>query len=129
MCGIAGALHLSGGPIPDLDRRLGVMNDLQRHRGPDGRGIWVHEARRVGFGHQRLSIIDIETGDQPMRDAAGNWITYNGEVYNYLELRDELGASGFATRSDTEVLLHAYRKWGVDCLKRLRGMFAFARSF
>ena len=68
------------------------MNELIAHRGPDGEGSWIHEDRRVGFTHRRLTIIDLETGDQPMTDGAGNWITYNGEIYNYLELRDELGA-------------------------------------
>jgi asparagine synthase (glutamine-hydrolysing) len=126
MCGIAGAASLSGRRIPDLEHRLRVMNDLLAHRGPDGEGVWCHPSGRVGFGHRRLSIIDLETGAQPMQDPAGNWITYNGEVYNYVELRDQLGSAGFATHSDTEVLLHAFRKWGPDCLDHLRGMFAFA---
>jgi asparagine synthase (glutamine-hydrolysing) len=126
MCGIAGAVSLSERPVPDLERRLRVMNELLAHRGPDGAGTWCHPSARVGFAHRRLSIIDLETGAQPMGDPPGNWITYNGEVYNYVELRDALGASLFATRSDTEVILHAYRKWGADCLDHLRGMFAFA---
>jgi asparagine synthase (glutamine-hydrolysing) len=126
MCGIAGALALSPEPIPDLDRRLAVMNHLQRHRGPDGKGRWMHPRRHVGFGHRRLSIIDLHTGDQPMCDGGGNWIAYNGEIYNYVELRQELGADNFGTTSDTEVILHAYRKWGPDCVNHFRGMFAFA---
>lgn len=126
MCGIAGAISHVTVPIPDLERRLEVMNRLQQHRGPDGHGVWLHDRRHVGFAHRRLNIIDLETGQQPMGDGAGNWITYNGEIYNYLELRDELGADRFVTTSDTEVILHAYRKWGVDCLQHLRGMFAFA---
>ena len=102
------------------------MNDLLRHRGPDGEGTWQHARRCAGFAHRRLSIIDLSTGDQPMTDPAGNWITYNGEIYNYIELREELGAANFKTTSDTEVILAAYRKWGADCVTHLRGMFAFA---
>lgn len=126
MCGIAGIYHLRGERYPGLGRALGVMNGLQRHRGPDGEGVWEHRAGAVGFGHRRLSIIDLASGQQPMRDAEGNWVTYNGEIYNYLELRDELGPDSFATRSDTEVILRAYRKWGQDCVSHFRGMFAFA---
>ena len=126
MCGIGGALQLSFEGIPNLDRRLQVMNDLLRHRGPDGEGVWQHPARFAGFAHRRLSIIDLSTGDQPMTDPAGNWITYNGEIYNYIELRAELGAENFQTTSDTEVILQAYRRWGADCVNHLRGMFAFA---
>jgi asparagine synthase (glutamine-hydrolysing) len=126
MCGIAGALSLSTAEIPNLERRIEVMNDLLRHRGPDGEGTWHHARRCAGFAHRRLSIIDLSTGDQPMTDPAGNWITYNGEIYNYIELREELGAANFKTTSDTEVILAAYRKWGADCVNHLRGMFAFA---
>jgi asparagine synthase (glutamine-hydrolysing) len=102
------------------------MNVLQQHRGPDGEGVWQHPRQHVGLAHRRLSIIDLTSGQQPMHDRAGNWITYNGEIYNYLELRDELGPQQFVTTSDTEVILHAYRRWGVDCVTHLRGMFAFA---
>jgi len=126
MCGIAGLLSLDSKKIPDLHRALGVMNRLQRHRGPDGEGIWMHPAGNIGFAHRRLSVIDLETGQQPMHDRSGNWVTYNGEIYNYIELRDELGANLFATCSDTEVILHAYQKWGIDCCNQFRGMFAFA---
>ncbi len=126
MCGIAGALDLSLKPIPNLPQTLHVMNELQKHRGPDGKGIWQHDSQNVGFAHRRLSIIDLSTGEQPMKDQTGNWITYNGEIYNYLELRTELGPEHFVTTSDTEVILHAYGKWGVHCVDHLRGMFAFA---
>ena len=112
MCGIAGLLSLDSKKIPDLHRALGVMNRLQRHRGPDGEGMWMHPDGNIGFAHRRLSVIDLETGQQPMHDRSGNWVTYNGEIYNYIELRDELGANLFATCSDTEVILHAYQKWG-----------------
>ena len=102
------------------------MNDLIAHRGPDDAGVWVHERGHVGFGHRRLSIIDpTPAGHQPMRDDAGRWITYNGEVYNYPELRLELGGS-FRTDCDTEVVLRAHDRWGADSLDRLRGMFAYA---
>lgn len=126
MCGIAGIINLELSKVPDLSRSLKVMNRLQEHRGPDGEGVWVHSRGMVGFAHRRLSIIDLTTGQQPMGDQAGNWVTYNGEIYNYLELREELGSNLFRTGSDTEVILHAYRKWGLECLDHLRGMFAFA---
>jgi len=126
MCGIAGVLSLNSEQIPHLRRALAVMNNLQRHRGPDGEGIWMHPAGNIGFAHRRLSVIDLKTGQQPMHDRSGNWVTYNGEIYNYIELRDELGANLFATCSDTEVILHAYQKWGIDCCNQFRGMFAFA---
>lgn len=102
------------------------MAKLQRHRGPDGEGIWISRDERIGFAHQRLSIIDIEGGRQPMQDEAGNIICFNGEVYNYLELKQELKGERFRTTSDTEVVLAAYRVWGEDCLRRFRGMFAFS---
>jgi asparagine synthase (glutamine-hydrolysing) len=102
------------------------MNRLLAHRGPDGEGTWMHDRGHVGFAHRRLEIIDLETGQQPMHDGNGNWITYNGEIYNYVELRRELGEDSFRTTSDTEVVLRAYRHWGPSCVERLRGMFAFA---
>ena len=126
MCGIAGISHLSRLKIRGLERYLAIMNKLQAHRGPDGEGMWTHPGDFVGFGHRRLSIIDLHTGAQPITDSAGNTICYNGEIYNYLELRQELGGYDFRTRSDTEVILAAYQKWGVDCVDHLRGMFAFA---
>jgi asparagine synthase (glutamine-hydrolysing) len=126
MCGIAGVLSLNGEPIPELGGRLAAMNHLIAHRGPDGEGTWRGPSDRVGFVHRRLAIIDLVTGAQPMVDEAGNWITFNGEIYNYIELRDELGLETFQTTSDTEVILAAYRRWGTDCLSHLRGMFAFA---
>jgi asparagine synthase (glutamine-hydrolysing) len=126
MCGIAAVLNLSLGPVPRLRAAVNAMNGLLRHRGPDGEGTWHHPRGMAGFAHRRLSIIDLTTGHQPMSDGAGNWITYNGEVYNYLELRAALGAEHFVTTSDTEVILRAYRRWGEDCLSHLRGMFAFA---
>ena len=126
MCGIAGVIDLSGRPVGALGRRLEVMNEIQAHRGPDGDAIWVHERGHVGFAHRRLAIIDLSTGDQPMRDDAGNWISYNGEIYNYIELRAELGGAGFKSTSDTEVAMHAYRRWGTECVNHFGGMFAFS---
>jgi len=102
------------------------MNEMQVHRGPDGHATWKHDRGHVGFAHRRLAIIDLSTGDQPMTDGHGSWISYNGEIYNYIELRAELGGKNFRTTSDTEVALRAYQKWGVDCLHKFRGMFAFS---
>ncbi|RNC66004.1 MAG: asparagine synthase (glutamine-hydrolyzing) [Desulfuromonadales bacterium] len=126
MCGISGIASLGNTPVSALDGRLRVMNELLRHRGPDGEGIWSHSAGHIGFAHRRLSIIDLSTGNQPMADNGGNWIVFNGEIYNYRELRRELGVENFRTTSDTEVILMAYRRWGQDCVDRFRGMFAFA---
>ncbi|HEY3415494.1 MAG TPA: asparagine synthase (glutamine-hydrolyzing), partial [Armatimonadota bacterium] len=126
MCGIAGIMHLSCDQVPELNPRLGAMSALLRHRGPDGEGVWAHPTGHIGFAHRRLSIIDLATGDQPMRDDAGNWVVFNGEIYNFLELRRELGEELFRTKSDTEVILYAYQKWGDDCVSHFRGMFAFA---
>jgi asparagine synthase (glutamine-hydrolysing) len=127
MCGIAGMINLDGGEVAALGRKLKAMSHIQKHRGPDGHGIWRHESGLVGFAHQRLSIIDLSAaGAQPMTDRQGNWITYNGEIYNYKELRRELGEEKFASNSDTETILMAYRKWGADCPNHLRGMFSFA---
>ncbi len=121
MCGIAG---MAGDGNEALAR---AMTDALAHRGPDGAGHYV--GQDVVLGHRRLSIIDLATGAQPMSYAEGAfWISYNGEVYNYLELRAELEGLGhaFATHSDTEVVLAAYAQWGESCVDRLQGMFAFA---
>jgi asparagine synthase (glutamine-hydrolysing) len=104
------------------------MCDTLRHRGPDDAGTWWSADRRVGLAQRRLAIIDLSPGGhQPMLDASGQLcITFNGEIYNYQELRRELESKGhnFTTASDTEVILEAYHEWGVDCLARLNGMFA-----
>ena len=127
MCGIAGILSMNSAPVPGLDRALQAMNGLQHHRGPDDGGTWRHTDGHAGFAHRRLSIIDLTpSGHQPMTDRSGNWIVFNGEIYNYLELRAELGPKNFATKSDTEVILQSYRRWGPDCVNHFRGMFAFA---
>ncbi|MXO59532.1 amidotransferase 1, exosortase A system-associated [Altererythrobacter salegens] len=126
MCGIAGIFHC--GTIKPVDpARVERMTDALAHRGPDGSGVWT--APGVGLGHRRLSIIDIAGSPQPMQSAhSPATIVFNGEIYNYRELRKELGAGGatFRTDGDTEVILAAYARWGVDCLPRLHGMFAFA---
>jgi asparagine synthase (glutamine-hydrolysing) len=127
MCGIFGVLATAPRPEQALRDEVRQGMELIRHRGPDGSGLWVGPSRDVAFGHVRLSIIDLETGDQPMSCDQGRYtIVYNGEIYNYLELRDQLGADNFRTRSDTEVILRAFIRWGPDCVNHLRGMFAFA---
>ena len=127
MCGISGIVNLHGTQIRSLEKSLQITNSLLRHRGPDGEGVWVHPQKHIGLAHRRLSIIDLTpSGSQPMTDRCGNWVVLNGEIYNYRELREELGAENFVSTSDTEVLLFAYRRWGAECVNRLRGMFAFA---
>lgn len=126
MCGIAGILELVPGATPDRDA-LERMTTFLTHRGPDAAGL--HVDGPLGLGHRRLSIIDLAHGDQPMVDASGRYaLCFNGEIYNYLELRGELQARGvvFRTDSDTEVLLEACKTWGADACDRLNGMFAFA---
>ena len=124
MCGIAG-LYYPAQPRPVDPGRVGRMIAALAHRGPDGEGVWT--APGVGFGHRRLSIIDVAGSPQPMADGE-LVVTYNGEIYNFAELRAELQAGGarFATGGDTEVLLHGWRAWGPAMLPRLHGMFAFA---
>lgn len=124
MCGISG--FFSTGDIARAEDILRRQVDLQKHRGPDGDGTWISPSRRVGLAHARLSIIDIQSGTQPMATESGCVITYNGEIYNYIELRQEIGHGLFKTDSDTEVILRAYEKWGDKCVDRLRGMFSFA---
>ena len=126
MCGICGAIDLKGRPVPDLERKLEVMSELIQHRGPDDEGAWIHEGGHVGLAHRRLSIIDLSSGQQPMSDETGRWITYNGEVYNYPELMKEIGEGSFRTHCDTEVVLRAHERWGAEALDHLRGMFAYA---
>ncbi|PYR44341.1 MAG: hypothetical protein DMF93_00625 [Acidobacteria bacterium] len=128
MCGIAGKFNFdSANPI---DReRLSAMTSVIAHRGPDADGFYVGEG--IGLGHRRLSIIDLSTGDQPLANENGTiWIVFNGEVYNFAEIRAELEAHGhwFRTHSDTEVIVHAYEQWGDRAVDRFRGMFAFALS-
>ena len=122
MCGICGIIRK--GDNKDIIKK---MNDRIIHRGPDGEGYYIDGD--VAFGHRRLSIIDLSTGDQPIYNEDSSVVTvYNGEIYNYLELRSELESLGheFKTKSDTEVLVHGYEEWHTDLPKHLRGMFAFA---
>jgi asparagine synthase (glutamine-hydrolysing) len=126
MCGIVGIA--ASERVYDRAALATACRTLQ-HRGPDDAGEWWSDDGRVGLAQRRLAIIDLSpAGHQPMNDTSGNWIVYNGEIYNFRELRDELRADGvgFVSGSDTEVILAAYRRWGVDCLPRLKGMFAFA---
>ena len=125
MCGLVGVVDLRGEPV--AHETLRRMSEAVAHRGRDGEGVWVDGG--VGLGHRRLAIIDLSPcGRQPMLTQDGRYaIVYNGEIYNFQELRAELQGlgHGFVSRSDTEVLLHAYQEWGAGCLGRLNGMFAF----
>jgi asparagine synthase (glutamine-hydrolysing) len=130
MCGIAGVFSFGVGTLPVDKTIITSLNDFQRHRGPDGEGLWSSEDQRVVLGHRRLAIIDRGvSGSQPMADTSRRWtITFNGEIYNHDELRADLERLGcvFATRSDTEVLINAIAQWGEAGLSKLRGMYAFA---
>jgi asparagine synthase (glutamine-hydrolysing) len=131
MCGINGALAFTNGTAGVTVANLARMRDVMAHRGPDGADAWVSPDRRIGLAHRRLSIVDLSpAAAQPMSNEDGSlWITYNGEIYNHAELRRELSASGRhqwkTDHCDTEVILHAFEEWGIDCLARFRGMFAF----
>lgn len=127
MCGIAGQVKFNG----KIDTaNIHAMNDAIQHRGPDGHGMYVNNNGNAALGHRRLSFLDLsEAGKQPMTNEDGTlWVTYNGEIYNYIELRVELEGHGhiFHSHTDTEVLLHGYEQWGAGMLNRLKGMFAFA---
>jgi asparagine synthase (glutamine-hydrolysing) len=126
VCGICGKLNFdeSGAVDPLL---INSMLDTIRHRGPDDEGAYA--APGIGLGHRRLSIIDLSTGHQPLSNEDDSvWIVFNGEIYNYQELQQELKSKGhvFKTKSDTEVIVHLYEEYGESCVERLRGMFAFA---
>jgi asparagine synthase (glutamine-hydrolysing) len=126
MCGIAGIFHVESSKPVDPER-VKRMTDAIAHRGPDGAGVWT--APGIGLGHRRLSIIDLGGGAQPMLSEDESLVlSFNGEIYNFLELRRELEVLGhsFRTNSDSEVILEAYRRWGPDSVARLHGMFAFA---
>ena len=129
MCGIAGIVGRQSGPPVD-QAELIRLRDAQEHRGPDDAGAWLDDRGRVGLAHRRLSIIDLSpTGHQPMSTPDGHLhLVFNGEIYNYRELRDDLQGRGhrFATQTDTEVIVHLYEEYGDDCLDHLRGMFALA---
>lgn len=126
MCGIVG-IHHSRRDRPVDRSLLHAMNETQHHRGPDGGGLFAEDG--IGLGHRRLSIIDLEGGAQPLfNEDHSVVVVYNGEIYNFAELFDELRARGhvFRTHCDTEAIVHAWEEWGEDCVSRFRGMFAFA---
>jgi len=127
MCGIVGMVDIRGQGGRTIDRGLLTqMNQSQSHRGPDEGELYIEAG--IGLGHRRLSVIDLDTGSQPVfNEDRSVVIVFNGEIYNYLELTAELKLAGhrFSSRSDTEVIVHAWEEWGIDCLQRLRGMFAF----
>jgi len=124
MCGITGILHFN--KIPEAPQRVRAMTNAIAHRGPDAEGFYDDPA--IALGHRRLSIIDLSgAANQPFFDRSGNYVmVFNGEIYNYLELKQELSDYPFTTSSDTEVLMAAFCKWGIDCVKVVEGMFAFA---
>jgi asparagine synthase (glutamine-hydrolysing) len=126
MCGIAGIFHFDTSRRAD-DKVIRSMTGSLSHRGPDGEGFFIHN--NIAFGHRRLSIIDLETGDQPMFSEDNSIVViFNGEIYNYIELREELKTHGhtFRTNSDTEVIIKAYQQWGLGCQNKFNGMWAFA---
>ena len=125
MCGIAGIVDLGGGPV--LPGELRRMCDVMRHRGPDDEGLYLGAG--VGLGMRRLSIIDLETGRQPIHNEDRTvWVVLNGEIYNYRDLRKDLESRGheFYTLTDTETIVHLYEEYGEQCVQHLRGMFGFA---
>ncbi len=127
MCGFAGLVDLAGIDRDGERRRIKVMTDIIDHRGPDEEGHYVDDC--AALGHRRLSIIECATGQQPLGNEDGSvQIVFNGEIYNFLGLRESLVSKGhtFQTHSDTEVIVHLYEEYGVDCVERLAGMFAFA---
>ena len=128
MCGIAGIVALAGGP-PASEATARAMAERLAHRGPDERTTWLAPSGRCALGHSRLRVIDLETGGQPMSNETGSvQAVFNGEIYNFGELRIELEGLGhrFRSRSDTEVLTHGYEAWGEALPEHLDGMFAFA---
>lgn len=131
MCGIVGAVTLPGSSFAITESYITTMRDTMIHRGPNGGGTWVDEKAQIGLGHRRLSIIDLsDTANQPMSTPDKRyWLTFNGEIYNHQDLREELKALGYnewkTNHSDTEVILHAFAHWGIDCVHKFRGMFAF----
>ena len=132
MCGIVGVLGFQNSDFRVTKPYLARLRDQMIHRGPDGAGLWIDPALNVGLGHRRLAIVDLSPeADQPMCNEDGSlWVSFNGEIYNHAELRQELNQirprRWKTDHSDTEVILHAFEEWGIDCLHRFRGMFAIA---
>lgn len=131
MCGIIGAMSF-GRAFEVTETYISAMRDVMAHRGPDSAGVWISPNKKVGLGFRRLAIIDLsDTANQPMSNEDGSlWVVFNGEIYNHAQIRAELEAVGGHTwrtdHSDTEVILHAFEEWGIECLARFRGMFAIA---
>ncbi|MBE2193970.1 MAG: asparagine synthase (glutamine-hydrolyzing) [Anaerolinea sp.] len=131
MCGIIGAMSF-GRAFEVTETYISTMRDVMAHRGPDSAGVWISPNKKVGLGFRRLAIIDLsDTANQPMSNEDGSlWVVFNGEIYNHAQIRAELEAVGGHTwrtdHSDTEVILHAFEEWGIECLARFRGMFAIA---
>ena len=126
MCGIAGQFNFQRGEPVDRETIVRMARSIA-HRGPDDEGYFI--SGPLGLGFRRLSIIDLAGGHQPMSDAEETvWLIFNGEIYNYMELREELRGKGhqFRTKSDTEVIIHGYKEWGTDVFNRLNGMFGLA---
>lgn len=132
MCGIVGALSFKTSNFTITEPYIIAMRDTMQHRGPDGAGVWVSDDGRVGLGHRRLSIIDLSNAAaQPMSNEDGTlWVSFNGEIYNHADIREELeklaGRQWKTDHSDTEVIIHAFEQWGIDCIEKFRGMFAIA---
>jgi len=132
MCGIVGVLGFQNSAFRVTKPYLAHLRDQMVHRGPDGAGLWIDPALNVGLGHRRLAIVDLSPeADQPMCNEDGSlWVSFNGEIYNHAELRQELNRirprHWKTHHSDTEVIVHAFEEWGIDCLNRFRGMFAIA---
>lgn len=132
MCGIVGSLVFNESSFRVTEPYISRMRDVMTHRGPDGAGVWIAADGRVGLGHRRLSIIDLsEAARQPMcNEDETLWVSFNGEIYNHADIRKELESIGGhrwrTDHSDTEVILHAFEEWGIECLQRFRGMFAMA---
>src|SRR2546422_4359589 len=130
MCGIVGVLDFRNSSFRVTEPYLIRMRDTMVHRGPDGAGAWIADDGRIGLGHRRLSIIDLSpSAAQPMCNEDGSlWVSFNGEIYNHAEIRrelEEIGGHRWKTdHSDTEVILHAFEQWGIECLQKFRGMFA-----
>jgi asparagine synthase (glutamine-hydrolysing) len=132
MCGIVGAFGFGNNTLEITESYISKMRDTMVHRGPDGAGTWISPDRQIGLGHRRLAIIDLsESANQPLSNEDETlWVVFNGEIYNHAEIRAELEKNGGhrwkTDHSDTEVILHAFEEWGIDCLTRFRGMFAIA---
>jgi asparagine synthase (glutamine-hydrolysing) len=131
MCGIVGSLAFDNNGVEVRPKLLERMRDAMQHRGPDGAGLWISRDRKIGLGHRRLAIIDVSSvANQPMSNEDESlWIVFNGEIYNHAAIRSELEKTGRyrwkTDHSDTEVILHAFAEWGIACLDKFRGMFAF----